>query len=526
MSWLAQDQSKGLFSWALERTPISPGEPMTHARILIVEDESIIARDIQDRLEGMEYAVAGIAATGPDAIQLAADMRPDLVLMDIQLAGDMDGIEAAQEIGARFDIPVIYLTGYADDLVLQRAKVTGPFGYLLKPLEPLELHSTIEMALYKHQVEKDLRQRNRELDTLNRVSLLFNSSLDQDQVLVTVLEEVRRLLNVAACSIWLTSPDRTSIVCRQTTGPGGDIVRGWQLALGEGIVGWVALHGESLIVSDLEGDERHFTGIDQQTGVIMRSLISVPMRIKDNTIGVIQIADTRVNRFTQMDLTLVEPLGAAAAIAIENARLYRETDRLRAFNENIVQGMQEGILIEDAEGRITFANPKAADLLAYPPHSLIGKHWASIVSPRDLDAVRLESAKRSKGIVSRYEATLLTRDGRELPAIISARPLFDLDRFNGVLSVFTDISERAQAEKEREALIGELQEALAKVKTLSGMLPICSSCKKIRDDQGYWHRVEEYIQEHSEADFSHGLCPECAHRLYPDIFDEDEETEL
>jgi hypothetical protein len=88
-----------------------------------------------------------------------------------------------------------------------------------------------------------------------------------------------------------------------------------------------------------------------------------------------------------------------------------------------------------------------------------------------------------------------------------------------LLESFLDITERKQAEEERERLIGELQEALAEVKTLSGLLPICASCKSIRDDQGYWQQIEAYIRDHSEAEFSHSVCPECARKLYPEIFD-------
>lgn len=86
--------------------------------------------------------------------------------------------------------------------------------------------------------------------------------------------------------------------------------------------------------------------------------------------------------------------------------------------------------------------------------------------------------------------------------------------------ICTDISERKRAEKEREILIHQLQATLDKVKTLTGLLPICASCKKVRDDQGYWHQVEEYLQEHASVNFTHGLCPQCAHMLYPDIFGE------
>jgi hypothetical protein len=87
----------------------------------------------------------------------------------------------------------------------------------------------------------------------------------------------------------------------------------------------------------------------------------------------------------------------------------------------------------------------------------------------------------------------------------------------GLLVLYEDITDRKLAEREQVRLIRQLQEALANVKTLKGLLPICASCKKIRNDQGYWSQIEEYLQAHSDADFSHGLCPDCVHRLYGDL---------
>ena len=169
-----------------------------------------------------------------------------------------------------------------------------------------------------------LRRRHRELALLHRAGQTFSSTLDLDQVLVTILEEVRRLLDVTACSVWLIDPDTEELVCRQATGPQNEIVRGWRLAPGEGLVGWVARSGESLIVPDARADERHFKDVDQQTGLGLRSILSVPLRIKKGVIGVIQVVDTEVDRFSPADLELLEPLAAAAAIAIENAQLYEQ----------------------------------------------------------------------------------------------------------------------------------------------------------------------------------------------------------
>ncbi len=131
---------------------------MSQTTILIVEDEAIVAADLAGKLRQLGYEVAGIAAAGAEAVAQAGSLRPKLVLMDIQLEGAMDGIEAAQTIRRRHDVPVIYLTAHSDAATLARAKLTGPFGYILKPFEERELATQIELALYKHQADRQLRE--------------------------------------------------------------------------------------------------------------------------------------------------------------------------------------------------------------------------------------------------------------------------------------------------------------------------------------------------------------------------------
>ncbi|GAG46103.1 unnamed protein product, partial [marine sediment metagenome] len=125
---------------------------MKKIKILVVEDERIVADDIRMSLERLGYAVPAVSVSGEDAINKAEKTRSDLVLMDIILQGKMDGIEAASIIKSRFDVPVVYLTAYADDKTVDRAKITEPFGYILKPFEDRDLQTTIEMALHKHKM--------------------------------------------------------------------------------------------------------------------------------------------------------------------------------------------------------------------------------------------------------------------------------------------------------------------------------------------------------------------------------------
>lgn len=142
------------------------GEAPAYARILVVEDERIVAKDIQNTLKSLGYGVSGLASSGEEAIDRAAETHPDLVLMDIALKGEMDGVEAVTQIQSLFDIPVVYLTAYSDEETLQRAKITQPFGYILKPFSESGLRISIEMALHKHRAEQQIRASLQEKEEL------------------------------------------------------------------------------------------------------------------------------------------------------------------------------------------------------------------------------------------------------------------------------------------------------------------------------------------------------------------------
>ncbi len=122
---------------------------MPNEKILVVESEAIVAKDIQNTLKSLGYDVPAIALSGEEAINKSEEIHPDLVIMDIILKGDMDGIDTAEKICNHINIPVVYLAAYMDEKTLQRAETTGPFGYILKPFEERELHTTIETTLYR-----------------------------------------------------------------------------------------------------------------------------------------------------------------------------------------------------------------------------------------------------------------------------------------------------------------------------------------------------------------------------------------
>ncbi len=435
----------------------------TTIKILLIEDPPSDVQLVQEMLtnvEGFSFSLEHAEQLSTGLEQLA-EGSVDVVLLDLMLP-DSQGLETFITAHAQAShVPIIVLSTLNDEKLAAQAVRKGARDYLVKgQVDGKLLARTVRYAVERARVEASRTQseealwrRTRELELLNRASQALNSTLDLDRVLVTVLEEVRRLLGVVATSVWLIDPETNELICRQATGLQNEIVRGWRLAPGEGLAGWVARSGESLIVPDITADERHAKQVDQETGLTLRSVLSVPLKSKQQVIGVLQVVDAETGRFDATDLELLEPMATGAAIAIENARLYAETDKLRAFNENIVQSLEEGILLENAAGEITFVNRKAAELLGYAPEELTGRHWVDIVAPGRQADIETGGTDPAEGVVIRYETALLTKDTRHMPVIVSARWLYEEGRLAGVLSAFTDITARRQAEaalRERE----------------------------------------------------------------------------
>jgi two-component system sensor histidine kinase VicK len=192
---------------------------------------------------------------------------------------------------------------------------------------------------------------------------------------------------------------------------------------------------------------------------------------------------------------------------------------------DITSHLAEGIYTLDESGRVTFMNPEAVRLLGWSveelnakgPHNLIHfqKPDGSLLSETEC---KMHNVIKTGERYSSSDEVFVRKDGTFLPISVITAPIVGDGKTIASVTAFRDITEWKKMEQEREKLIAELQKALATIKKLFGILPICSSCKKIRDDKGSWNQLESYIQEHSEAKFSHGLCPDCAKRLYPEYF--------
>jgi PAS domain S-box-containing protein len=212
--------------------------------------------------------------------------------------------------------------------------------------------------------------------------------------------------------------------------------------------------------------------------------------------------------------------------AIERERREARARRERAlaleklsYLAAIVDSAEEAIIGQSMDGSITTWNAGAARLYGYPAAEALGQPALMIVPPALQEEARdlLQKLQRAE-CVEQFETARLRKDGALVRVSLTMSAIRDGEgRIIGASSIAYDITERKKIEVERLELIAHLNETLSKVKTLSGLLPICASCKKIRDDQGYWQKLETFVREHSEAEFSHSICPDCMKTLYPEF---------
>lgn len=299
---------------------------MTKARILIVEDEQIVAMDIQNTLESNGFAVAGQTDRGEDAIAKIVELKPDLILMDINLKGNLDGIETAIQVRAQFDLPVIFLTAYGNPTIIERARLAAPFGYIFKPFEERELISNIEMALYKHEVDRKVRESE----------IKFRALIENGRDNISLLSADGKLL-------WESPSVTHTLGYEQDQFVGHDIF-------------------EIIHPDDLEWTREMFRMVIQKPGNIEEGVFRL-LR-SDGSWRWIEATATNL---------LHEPIIQAVVVN------YRDiTERKKAETElrKLLQAVEQSanaVVITDTEGHIEYANPKFEEVSGYPLSEVVGK---------------------------------------------------------------------------------------------------------------------------------------------------------
>jgi C4-dicarboxylate-specific signal transduction histidine kinase/DNA-binding response OmpR family regulator len=319
-----------------------------NASILIVEDELIVAQDLRNRLGLLGYRVVGSAASGADAIALADELRPDLVLMDIQLEGAMDGVAAAERIHQDLLRPVVFLTAYSEDETLSRAAAVGPYGYVLKPVEDRELKPVLEMALHKHRADREIRRLQRLYAMLSQVNQTIVRIRSREELFPAIARLAVEFGQFKAARLDAWDPGRASLTLLEQAGvelgppsrpPSGGSTDSWPHRAARD----AAATGRTVVCHDVRGGAPSEAERAWAARSRVRSLACVPFRFQGDVAGVLTLGDGECGFFQGPEVRLVEETAldvsfaldqfeAAAQRARAEAALAQRVEELAALN--------------------------------------------------------------------------------------------------------------------------------------------------------------------------------------------------
>jgi PAS domain S-box-containing protein len=406
---------------------------MENSRILIVEDEVIIAMEIKNSIKNLGYKVTSVVNTGDKAIQKAKDEEPDLILMDIRLKGDMDGIEAASQIQASLNTPIIFLTAFAEEAKLERAKLILPFGYLLKPVQDRELKVTIEMALYVSKVDVKRKQAEMKLVASEK---RFKQVTEQSPSVYELynLDGLQIDVNKAYEDLWQFSEGRERTV-------GLFNVLKSQEVVDTGLIEYVnkAYSGEVAVVPPYQFNP---TGETEAKGVgRLRWLSTKIYPLKDNNDKVTNIV------ITHEDITDKK--------FAEDSLIKNEQKQ-----SSMISNISDVIGILDAKGVTMYKSPNIKKYFGWDTEDLIGKSAFETVHPDDMHKARkvFMELMQTKGSTATLEFNYKCKDGSYLPIELKAVNKLDNPNIKGILINYRDISERKHAEEDLKKAHDELEQ--------------------------------------------------------------------
>ncbi|MGB9700615.1 MAG: PAS domain S-box protein [Thermodesulfobacteriota bacterium] len=376
--------------------------------------------------------------------------------------------------------------------------------------------------------EESARRLAEENAVMAEIGKIVSSSLDIQQIYHLFAKELSRLIKFDRVAVNIIDPAQYTFTIPYVWGPKVPQRTEDQIVPLAGTASEEIFKTRQSILVDEENRKdvaKKFPGLLPIFNAGLLSVMMTPLVYQNKVIGVFNVQATRPNAYTESDLKLVERVANQIAGAIANSLLFNEhkkaEEALRESEEkyrNLFSYSLDAVYLSTKEGKFIDFNQATVDLFGYSRDELFTINIRQLYANPE-DRPRFQREIEQKGALKEYEVKFRRKDGTEIDCLLTATLRFDKDgRIIGYQGIIRDITQRKKLEEEREKLIAELQEALNKIRTLSGLVPICASCKKIRDDKGYWNQLEIYIQEHTQAEFSHGLCPDCMKKLYPDIF--------
>jgi len=389
---------------------------MSKKRILIVEDEKIVADDLRMSLERLGYRVSGVVSGGEEAIGKVKELLPDLVLMDIVLKG-MSGIEAAGIIRSRFNVPVVYLSAHADRKTLEQAKVTGPFGYLTKPFDEGDLYSAIELAIYKHDIENKLKESEEK----------YKKIFDLSPEAIGILDDKGSILDInSRLYDWLGyKPEEV---------------------VGKNILDLPFLNEESkkrtkerfaqrMLGKEVLPYEVDFTS--RKGRRVVGRIVGAPIRNEEGKIIRDIVMISNVTEQKRIEETLRE-----------------SEERLKVIIENV----NDVIFQFSPSGIIKYVSPNVEKIFGYKPEDLIGKHLKKTTPNAEIPkALKALKSILSGKVIKNFEINQLDSRGKKVPMEISVSAIKKGKKIIAAQGLMRDITERKKMEKELIQALEELK---------------------------------------------------------------------
>lgn len=331
---------------------------MKDAKILVVEDEGITAEDIKDYLIGLGHDVLGICSTGEDAIEKARELAPDLVLMDIMLAGVTDGIQAAEIIREQFGIPVVYLTAYSDPQTLARAKVTEPYGYILKPFDQRDLQIAVEIALHKHVMQSKIIESQRWLSTTVSSVQEALIAVDASYRIITMNKAAERLTGWKEAEAHGRIYTQIYTTCDAHTGE--DLPTPIHLALQSGET--VNRRGEAILIAR----KGHVYTVDETASLIVDEIRGVQ--------------------------------GAVMVFHDASERMNDESSYRDELVPAVLDSLAAMLVVTDGDGKIIRINEKTRSVIGKKDHEILDKYFWDLCPDQDDVLATSNSFKSLNGV--------------------------------------------------------------------------------------------------------------------------------